>query len=555
MERIKEINNRFENMQSKAPEWGAFLLYFISHIVLSIYHENWYDECVAWMIAKYTSVKDLLFYVPHYEGHPPLWHLILKVFAVMGVNYHVALSIAVVFFSSATVYLILFYSPFPRIIKLALPFTYYIFYQYGVISRPYCVMMFVFGLLAITYKDRNIKVANYALVLVLLGLTSAYGVIISIGLCMAWFIERLKEYDYKSIQLVKNLAKDNVLKGIVAVCGCLFIIGLEFFPYRDTYAMSTAVADRTYSDVIHNVYYDFLCIIPDTICYDVYDSKGIDLHIVVVIGMLMLIHIYLYGKKKKTLALFFIPYVLFCLFGATIYLTDHHIGIMNLFFVFWVWVSLDSVCSCENVLNNRLNVIKNNPLVIKAFSGLFVFAMIYAVSVSFYYSMFSSAKDISDVFESGKRTAEFIKENRLTDYKMMAGWLTYDESSYYNVSDSAYTVIPEFGYNIFDYQEYGCDGQYNLHVILTEEEKDSLLEKWREIGLPDVIVGEASLDNVFVDDKVNFKEDYVYVFSDLSHKIWKDNVENLSIGIYLKRDLAEKLNIKEIPKPVIVKVR
>ena len=128
--KLCKLNFKFENYQSKAPEWGAFLIYVISHIVLCIYHEPWYDECVAWMIAKYTSVKDIIFYVPHFEGHPPLWHLILKLFAFFYVDFHIALSILVILFSSVAVYLILFYSPFRRIIKLIFPFTYFIFYQY-----------------------------------------------------------------------------------------------------------------------------------------------------------------------------------------------------------------------------------------------------------------------------------------------------------------------------------------------------------------------------------------------------------------------------------------
>jgi len=41
------------------------------------FHEPWFDEVQAWMIARCATIKELLTVIPHYEGHPPLWHMIL----------------------------------------------------------------------------------------------------------------------------------------------------------------------------------------------------------------------------------------------------------------------------------------------------------------------------------------------------------------------------------------------------------------------------------------------------------------------------------------------
>ena len=49
----------------------------IAVIVGMSFHEPWFDEAQAWQIARSASLREILFEIPHYEGHPQLWHLIL----------------------------------------------------------------------------------------------------------------------------------------------------------------------------------------------------------------------------------------------------------------------------------------------------------------------------------------------------------------------------------------------------------------------------------------------------------------------------------------------
>ena len=155
--KIVNLNRKLENIKSRKPEILVLVLYCVLHIIISIFHEPWFDEAVAWQISKVANIKDILFEIPHYEGHPPLWHLVLLPFAKLGAPYEFSLSFVSLIFTGLTMYLILFKSPFPRLIKLLLPFNYFMFYQYGVISRPYCMMMLAFVLLAILYKKHNEK--------------------------------------------------------------------------------------------------------------------------------------------------------------------------------------------------------------------------------------------------------------------------------------------------------------------------------------------------------------------------------------------------------------
>ena len=139
------------------------LLYCALHMLMALFHEPWHDEAEAWQIARCASVKDILFTIPHYEGHPPLWHLILAIPAKLNLPYELSLSLISLLFSALAVALFLKYAPFPEWVKVFVPFTYFAFYQYSVISRPYCMMMLAFVLMAITWKDRNTKPTEFIL--------------------------------------------------------------------------------------------------------------------------------------------------------------------------------------------------------------------------------------------------------------------------------------------------------------------------------------------------------------------------------------------------------
>ena len=58
----------------------------ITFIVTIFFHEKWRDEAQAWLLARDLNPIEL-FKQMKYEGHPPLWHLILMPFAKLGFPY------------------------------------------------------------------------------------------------------------------------------------------------------------------------------------------------------------------------------------------------------------------------------------------------------------------------------------------------------------------------------------------------------------------------------------------------------------------------------------
>ena len=180
---------RFQQSKSKLGEVFLLCVYILSLSVFMFFHEPWYDEAQAWLIARDGSWHDILFEIPHYEGHPPFWYIVLAVFAKLGTDFDLTLKILTLVINTVAIALLLFKSPFPRVIRWVLPFTYFLFYQHGVICRPYSILLIGFCLTAICWRTKDEKPFRLVLSLMLMCATSAYGIIFAGGITLAWLWE------------------------------------------------------------------------------------------------------------------------------------------------------------------------------------------------------------------------------------------------------------------------------------------------------------------------------------------------------------------------------
>ena len=155
---------RFNRVESSVPFIVVTVIYTALIIWISVFHELWFDEAQAWMIAKDASLYDILFKIPHYETHPPLWHLMLAIPAKAGLPYELSMKAIQILTAVLMVAVIEFKSPLPNIIKVILPFTYWTAYQYGVISRPYALFAALLFLCASLYMERDEKPVQYCVV-------------------------------------------------------------------------------------------------------------------------------------------------------------------------------------------------------------------------------------------------------------------------------------------------------------------------------------------------------------------------------------------------------
>ena len=67
---------------SAAVIWFCFTAF---SLYIAPFHEIWADEVQAFLIARDASFSEILTVIPHQEGQPVLWHLLLKLLiAIFG---------------------------------------------------------------------------------------------------------------------------------------------------------------------------------------------------------------------------------------------------------------------------------------------------------------------------------------------------------------------------------------------------------------------------------------------------------------------------------------
>jgi hypothetical protein len=174
--------------RARWPEW-ATISFFAALVAFAIpYHEPWSDEAQAWQLARSLSLRDLFQTYIRYEASPGLWHFFLWVLIRAHVGYSglhwICGGIAV-----AATSLLVLKSPFPRYLKLTLPFTFFLLFQYAVVARSYVLVPVLLYLIALEWKKRPLVLA---LLLGLLSNVALHASVISMGLAMVYFFEQIR---------------------------------------------------------------------------------------------------------------------------------------------------------------------------------------------------------------------------------------------------------------------------------------------------------------------------------------------------------------------------
>ncbi|MBR3289195.1 MAG: hypothetical protein IKI63_00285 [Clostridia bacterium] len=524
-------------------------------IAISVFHEPWLDEAQAWQIARCASLHDILFEIPHYEGHPPLWHLILMLPARLGVPYEWGLKAVGFVFSIATVALILFRSPFPRAVKWALPFSYFLFYQYSVVVRPYCVMMLLLCLLADVFPKRDEHPWRVALLLALLCGMAAYGIVIAGGIAAVWLFERLCRH--KAGTADGSLLRDRSLHAMAALLTVAVCLLLMICPRPDTYAAT----DEGFLDPAPMLtrFIAFFCsLIPEVTLTEntwfVYagtaHAADFPLASVVSSALLTLVlgaALYLFSAKNHFRYLA-VPYLFFTAFASLVYLSPHHVGIIALLLLFWCWNNLKTGQAFYGWKQwaERRQPAPDKLRLLRRCSG-WLLALIMIIPIV--WSGVAAATDIGTPYAYSRDAAAFMKAHRLDQLSVMAAWsIDVEEEPQANTNHLAGTnLFPYFERNfIFNFNDGRDDRAFLSHRKATEEENERHYAQWKRQGLPDVVLGEANLTAVYGRD-ASLYADYAPVY-DLDYwQLWKSSGASGRFQIFVKRSRLSEYGLTEIP--------
>lgn len=375
-----------------------------------------------------------------YEGHPSLWYLILYIPSKL-LPYWSLRAIAVLI-ATASVAVVVFRSPFPRMVTSLIPFTFFVFYQYGVVARSYVLLPLLLFLLADAHGARLTNLGRYTLLNVLLVHTSVYSAVISasvMGLLLIEIMQRRRELSRRQIRRIALLAALYLASLLVLVPqlmppdAAIFAEGWRFDVGR-LLPSSAGIMNSWISE-----------------------SAGVS---VFVLGVSCL-----WFWRRKTLALFLLPTSATLVLFWCKYYNVWHQGILFLWWLTVLWISL------------ARDDQEPNPRFSWARSGVLV-ALSITLLVHVYWGVRTSLMDLKGPFSAGSDVAVFLKAHRRSDSTAVA-------TTYWSTA-----IQPYFASNVFENRPGGTSAAYWIWAVRSgnTDGLDSLLSGESDI----VVVGRPS---------------------------------------------------------------
>ena len=154
-----------------------FAVYAILTFIGAVNHELWFDEAQAWVIVRDNDIKGI-FHALGYEGHPPLWYLILYIPAHMGLPCTIMPFISW-FVTAIAGAVVMFKAPFHVVTKSAILFSGGFLFVNSIMSRSYCLINLFIVLIALVYPKRKQFPILYGMLI---------GLLANTHICMSGFI-------------------------------------------------------------------------------------------------------------------------------------------------------------------------------------------------------------------------------------------------------------------------------------------------------------------------------------------------------------------------------
>lgn len=512
--------------------WGFFiaLLLFAMHV-----HEPWFDEIQAWFIAKDAPWYDLLWVVPHYEGHPPFFHLLLAIPAHLGISGTLGLKCIGALFSIASAYLIIFKSPFPRVARLTLPFSYFLFYQYSVIVRPYNIMVFLMCLLAVYFPQKDKRPGLFVGLLAALCVCHLYGIAIAGGIAIAWLWEMKGTTSWKAY--FKNLLHDKRFHWLLGLLGWAMLLTLWIMPRSNTFAMGN---EFQVSSLWERIIYLLFVMPADVFLTDIFSldqrlSSSVfpawQLLSNALVGICIWVSIFV-CLPKKTRAFLWIPYLCLCI-PAMYYIAPHHIGIALLIILFALW------------LNWKYN--SKYPFYVKSF---YLLLLLYPIA----WTGFSLYIETTRPQLSGKPFFQFLQEHQLQNKRVFCEWmwitpelLSHDKQLAYpnGITNTHHlplaTVLNFYApHNLFANLNEPTHYRYDTHVAATPELNERTLQTWRKTPPPDLFIGNTNVLESLLKNRPKEIDQYAIVFQLEGYNKWKfEKPKKNLIPVWARLELIE----------------
>ena len=375
------------------------VLFIICGYFVGINHESWADEAQHWLLARDCGILELINQRLKYEGHPLLWYLILKVFIFFKLPYEKFFIIPLIF-SSIGVYILFFKIKFPMILKIFTPFTYYIFYQYSIISRSYCLIFPTLTLTAWFWKDRFYHPFRYLTCLILLFNICFYTQVLAVCLILYYFYEAIKR------EYFKTKTPEMIL----------FFSIFAFFVLLNLYILHPA-SDFPFKAYCHFRSFEIEKVF-NIFALSAFATK-ISLPITILSIFLYFVLPITFYKNFGNSFLYFYLMTIQLIVYTLFYYQDWHFGIIFLILMFTLWLGYESNFKTDK----------------KGKIFLVILTMIIGIQIN--WTVISSIYDIKNPYCASKNVAGFLKENN------------YDKNKIYMLGYRPIAINPYFEKNLY----------------------------------------------------------------------------------------------------------
>lgn len=365
------------------------IIFIIINSIISLKHESWADEAQAWLIARDNSFLGILKNMK-YEGTPGLWHIILKISILFGLQYENIQVITITFTVIGIIFLFK-NEKIPVWMKILLPYTYFVFFQYTVVARSYNLFFPLIMITAYIYPHKDEKRIIYGILIYAIANVSVHGLLLAGGLWLDFALEKWKKRREEKGKFEK---KDIIFLTILAIS--FFIPLIIAFP----------ASDCSYEGIMS---FNWI----ETIAQTMFTSKNNNIIITVISFTIVLVLCAIMIMHKKTLEsiCILLPNLIFIAFilgGAW------HIGVL-----FYIILFL---------------AIINDSIDLKIVRVIFLVSMI----IQIYWSAVCSYNDYNYGYASGKVVSEYLKE------------IGYENKTIYGSSFWSVQANPYFEKNIYD---------------------------------------------------------------------------------------------------------
>jgi hypothetical protein len=398
-----------------------------------VFHELWMDESHHFLLGRdSTSFLDV-FNKTRYDGHPILWNYLIHLLTKFTINpfYMQILHICV---SSFTVYIFLKKAPFQLWFKIGFTFSYFMLYEYTVISRNYNLGVLFLFLSCIFYQKRKEKFTIFCFFLGLCCNTHSIFTIVASTLLFSVFLEQIAHHKTKVFR--------KYWKGYL-----IFIIAISLAYYQ--------IIPRSDSTYFKNINYNtsnailksslslFKALLPivDFTTIHFWNNFYLIQHFKtfsLIFGILVWILPLLFFNKNKYVLLFvYATIITFILFEIITY--RYGIRYNGLLFI-------TVICGFWLMKNNA-----NKPLLKVNFIKINKIILIFLMFVQTTSGVLAYSLDLKYTFNNGEKVANFIKDKKIDTNTIITACESASINAY--LSENLYNLVyqkPQ-GFYIWNY--------------------------------------------------------------------------------------------------------